>query len=248
MPALADHMPRIVLPTEELRKWGRIWLGTEGSEREGNPTRKEPNRFDKKQGMDFGKVFDLAFGEALATMLGGIDVVSITSKQGLLPPQKNCVEVGDARIIGGIRPQNFDVAYRPDGPRVVLDSKTLNDIKSVGKNWQNMVNDLGTEATTIHTRFPYCVVVLIFAVPRPALLDKQQRDIVRTLERLGSRDDVLDQAHLAEAIALVVWDPETGELDPNVPGSDSPICLDNVNRRIFESYSRRYKGLPPHDE
>lgn len=241
-------MPRIIPSTEALREWGQVWLGTEGSIQKGNPTTKEPNCFDKKQGMDFGKVFDQAFGEALATMLGGIDVVQITSGQGLLPPHPNCVEVGDARIIGGIRPQNFDAAYRPDGPRVVLDSKTLNDTKSVGKNWQNMVNDLSTEATTIHTRFPYSVVVLIFAVPRPALLEKQQRDILRTLERLGSREDVLDQAHLAEAIALVVWDPVTGELDPDVPGPDSPIRLDNVNQRIFDAYTRRYQGLPPHDD
>lgn len=248
MPALSDHMPRIVPSTDALRGWGQIWLGTEGSERNGSPTRKKPNRFDKKQGMDFGKVFDLAFGEALATMLGGIEVIQITSKQGLLPPSRNCVEVGEARIIGGIRPQNFDAAYRPDGPRVVLDSKTLNDLESIRKNWQNMVNDLGTEATTVHTRYPYCVVVLIVAVPRPALPEKQERDILRTLERLGSRDNVLDQAHLAEAIAFVVWNPETGELDPDVPKPDSPIRLDNVNRRIFDIYSQRYKGLPPHEE
>ncbi|NVE95896.1 hypothetical protein HUO12_13405 [Altererythrobacter sp. JGD-16] len=241
-------MPRIIPSTAALRDWGSVWLGTAGSLKNGEPTEKEPNRFDKKQGMDFGKVFDRAFGEALATMLGGIDVVSITSGQGLLPPQPNCVEVGDARIIGGVRPQNFDAAYRPDGPRVVLDSKTLNDEKSIGKNWQNMVNDLSTESTTIHTRFPYCVVVLIIAVPRPALLAKQEKDIIRTLERLGSRSDVLDQAHLAEAIALVVWDPHTGELDPNVPNDNSPIRLENVSKRIFDSYKQRYQGLPPHDD
>ncbi len=53
--------------------------------------------------------------------------------------------MGTTRIIGGIRPQNYDAAYRPDGPRVVFDSKTLNDQESIGKNWQNMVNDLPSE-------------------------------------------------------------------------------------------------------
>lgn len=244
MPALADHMPTIVPSKAYLKEWGAKWLGTVGS----NGKAKEAFCFDKKQGMDFGKEFDLAFGRALAEMLGGIDVVEVTANGSLLPPQPNCVEVGGARIIGGIRPQNFDAAYRPDGPRVVLDSKTLNDEKSVGKNWQNMVNDLSTEAATIHTRFPYCVVVLVFAVPRPALKAKQQRDVVRTLERLGSRNDVLDQDHLAEAIALVVWDPATGELDPDVPGPNSPIRLENVNTRIYDAYTKRYQGLPPHDD
>ena len=248
MPRLADEMPRIIPSTEALREWGAVWLGTEGSLQNGAPTVKNANCFDKKQGMDFGKVFDLAFGHALAAMLGGIDVIEITTSGSLLPPQPNCVEVGGARIIGGIRPQNFDAAYRPDGPRVVLDSKTLNDAKSIWKNWQNMVNDISTEAATIHTRFPYCLAVLIVAVPRPALMPKQARDLVRTLERLGSRNDVLDQDHLAEAIAFIVWDPVTGELDPDVPGPHSPIRLENVNARIYEAYTKRYQGLPPHDD
>lgn len=243
MTALADRMPTITPSTAALADWGTLWLGTVGS----NGKAKEANRFDRKQSMDFGKVFDQAFGEALAQMLGGIDVENITTPS-LVPPKENCVEVGEARIIGGIRPQNFDAAYRPDGPRVVYDSKTLNDTDSVRKNWQNMVNDLGTEATTVHTRFPYCLVVLVVAIPRDALPANQERDIVRTLERLGSRDDVLDQAHLAEAIAFVVWDPHTGAIDPNAPPADSPIRLENVSKRIYDSYVRRYKGLPPHEE
>ena len=243
MTALADSMPIITPSADELRIWGQIWLGTEGSKGKV----KNPNCFDRKQSMDFGKVFDQAFGEALGAMLGGVPVRSITSPS-LVPPEENCVEVGEARIIGGIRPQNFDAAYRPDGPRVVYDSKTLNDISSVRKNWQNMVNDLGTEATTCHTRFPYCVVVLVVAIPRDALLAPQERDIVRTLERLGSRNDVLDQAHLAEAIAFVVWDPHTGNLDSHAPAPDSSIRLENVSARIYENYVRRYKGLPPHEE
>ena len=243
MTALADHMPIITPSTDALREWGRIWLSTERS----GGRSKRPNRFDRKQAMDFGKVFDRAFGEALGTMLGGVPVRYI-STPSLVPPEGNCVEVGEARIIGGIRPQNFDAAYRPDGPRVVYDSKTLNDTDSVRKNWQNMVNDLGTEATTCHTRFPYCVVVLVVAIPRDALPATQEKDLIRTLERLGARNDVLDQAHLAEAIAFVVWDPHTGELDPNVPPRGSPIRLENVGERIHDNYVRRYKGLPPHDE
>lgn len=64
------------------------------------------------------------------------------------------MEVGPTRVIGGIRPQNFDVAYRPDGVRFAYDSKTLNSRNSLGKNYQNMLNDLGTEAATVHIRFP----------------------------------------------------------------------------------------------
>jgi hypothetical protein len=129
--------------------------------------------------MDFGLVFDRAFADALAEMLGGIPVHE-PENDSLLPPHSNCVELGKTRIVGGIRPQNYDAAYRPDGPRVVYDGKTLNDRKSIGKNWQNMVNDLATEATTVHTRFPFCIVCFLVILPRPALQSNQERALIRT--------------------------------------------------------------------
>ena len=157
------------------------------------------------------------------------------------------MEVGTTRIVGGIRPQNYDAAYRPDGPRIVFDSKTLNDAKSIQKNWQNMVNDLATEAATIHTRFPYCIVAFIVALPEPAVKAPQRRSIVRTLERLGSRKDELDQNHLAEAISLVLWDPNSGHIDADTPDPASNLRIESMHDRIYPHYMDRYKNLPPHD-
>ncbi len=133
------------------------------------------------------------------------------------------------------------------GPRVVFDSKSLNDAKSVGKNWQNMVNDLATEAATVHTRFPYTVVTFMVLIPKPALMPKQEMDLIRTLERLGTRRDVLDQAHLAEAISFIVWDPETGEIDDSIPARGSNLRLEKFSDTLYPHYLERYKGLPPHD-
>lgn len=242
-------MPPICINADELRTWGSTWLGTSGSaKKDGDATEKKPNRFDRKQGMDFGLLFDRAFAVSLAEMLGGIAVEEPLNDSLLPPPGKpNCVELGKTRIVGGIRPQNYDAAYRPDGPRVVYDSKTLNDQKSIGKSWQNMVNDLATEASTVHTRFPYCIVAFIVILPKPALQAAQERAMIRTLERLGSRDDELDQDHLAEAIAMCVWDPATGQIDPNVPPQDSILRLENMPGRIFPAYLDRYKNLPPHE-
>lgn len=216
-----------------------------------DPHRKYPSAFSKKQGMNFGFTFDLAVGNALAEMLGNGPVHVFRGSRradALLPNKADCVEVGPARIIGGVRPQNFDVAYRPDGVRIAYDSKTLNDAASISKNWQNMINDLGTEATTVHTRFPYAVVAFIVAVPKPALRAAQQADMVRTLERLATRKAVIDQAHLAEAIALVAWDPETGGIDADVPGARSVLRVEEFMPRIHRFYTERYKGLPPHDK
>lgn len=243
MAPLAESMPPLQISVERLRGWGSLWLGTLNPETGNN---KEAERFDRQQSVNFASFIDWEFGECLAAMLGGIPVVQ-PNANSLLPREPDCVEVGTVRIIGGIRPQNFDAAYRPDGPRVVFDSKTLNDFDSVRKNWQNMVNDLATEAATVHTRFPYAIVAFLVVIPKPALGEKQEADMIRTLERLGTRSDVLDQTHLAEALSLIIWDPETGEIDESVPPANSTIRIEKFSTTLYPHYINRYKGLPPHD-
>ena len=241
-----QEMPLLRIPQTTLAEWGAKWSGSEGGvDGNGAPTQKPRNRFDKKQGMEFGRVFDQAFGEALAEMLGGIPIVT-PNANALTPTKPDCVEVGTTRVIGGIRPQNYDVAYRPDGPRVVFDSKTLNDAGSIRKNWQNMINDLASEAATVHTRFPFCIVAFIVVLPLPALFAAQRRAIISTLERLGSRKDELDQHHLAEAISLVLWKPEDGGMDEILRDEAPSIHLPAMSERIHAAYVDRYQHLPPH--
>lgn len=244
MVKLADCMPKIEIPHAQLKSWGEKWLAESNLE---TNNKKNTKCFDRQQSVNFASFIDEVVAKALATMLGGI-TVEIPNHGSLLPPKPDCVELGPTRVVGGIRPQNFDAAYRPDGPRIVFDSKTLNDLKSVGKNWQNMVNDLATESSTVHTRFPYAIVAFMVIIPFPALGKKQAIDITRTLERLGSRQEVLDQTHLAEAIALVVWDPNTGKVDETIPDSSSILRLEKFSDILYPLYRNRYKGLPPHDE
>lgn len=245
MATLKQAMPPIDIEQSKLKKWGSIWLGTKNSANKS----KGSGCFDRKQGMDFGKeVIDPAVAKALAEMLGNIQILEPISGNSLLPPKPDCVEIGDTRVIGGIRPQNFDIAYRPDGLRIAYDSKTLNDFNSVQKNWQNMINDLATEATTVHTRFPYAIVAFFIVIPKPALGKSQEFDIVRTLERLGKRVNVLNQSHLAEVISLLIWDPSTGKIDNSVPQLDSNLRVEKFSQILYPIYLDRYKGLPPHDK
>ena len=255
MAALAENAIEMVLLQAELQRWGQIWRGTDllpddnGNQpldNNGVVRTKRPNYFTKKQGTRFPGFIDQSFGNTLAQMLGGIRVVR-PNRNSLLPQDPDCVEVGPVRVVGGVRPQDFDVAYRPDGPRIVFDSKSLNEAESVGKNWQNMINDLATESTTVHTRYPYAVVCFLIAIPEPALAENQARDIIRTLERLGTREDVIDQHHLAEAIAFVVWDPDTGQISDTIPAPNSNLRIEGFSNRIFHIYCDRYKGLPPHN-
>lgn len=242
MSELKDHMPALDIHQSDFAQWGARWLSNTN---DSNGKQKKPKGFDRHQSVNFASFIDAAFSKSLAAMLGDIPIVTPTST-ALHPAEKNCVELGATRIIGGIRPQNFDVAYRPDGPRVVFDSKTLNDRKSVGKNWQNMINDLATESATIHTRFPYALVCFAVVFPAPALAKKQQADIVRTLERLGSRKDVLDQDHLAEAITFIIWNPEDGTILEDIPDPSSSLRIERFTETIYPHYVNRYKGLPPH--
>lgn len=243
MASLASSMPPVVIDQEQLKQWGERWASDLNTST--NQT-KLVNALDKHQSVNFASFIDRAVADSFSVMLGGIPVVTAKARS-LLPAIPDCIETGQVRIIGGVRPQNFDVAYRPDGPRIAFDSKTLNDRKSIGKNWQNMINDLATEATTVHTRFPYALVAFMVVVPRPALAPQQEIDIIRTLERLGNRRDVLDQAQLAEAIAFVVWDPSTGEINIDTPSPNSILRIEKFSERLFPHYLERYKGLPPHN-
>lgn len=133
-------MPPITINTTHLAAFGQAWMSNSG----------RLKRTPPYSSGELGKVFDTAVANSLAAMLGGIQIV-VPNSNALIPQFADCVELGPVRIIGGVRPQNFDVGYRPDGIRFAFDSKTLNDKDSVGKNWQNMINDLATEATRPYT-------------------------------------------------------------------------------------------------
>ena len=229
-------MPPIALPQAQLQEFGAQWQANGG----------RLSRTPPFSSLQLGSVVNGAVADSLAVMLGGIPVVPPLNGDALLPTQPDCVECGEIRIVGGIRPQNFDVGYRPDGVRFAFDGKTLNDLKSVGKNYQNMINDLATEAATVHTRFPYAVVAFMVVVPTPCLVEPQRSALIRSLEILNSRQNVNDPSHLAESIALVVWDPASETLDPAVPPAISPVQLGLFAQRIQAAYFSRYQGMPPH--
>lgn len=230
-------MPQIVLPASELAPFGVAWRANGESLSRSSPY----------SSSDLTKVLDRAVGEALAALLGGIPVVS-PARGSLVPAAPDCVEVGPVRVVGGVRPQDFDVGYRPDGIRFAFDSKTLNDHDSVAKNWQNMVNDLATEATTVHSRFPQAVVAFLVMCPAPSVPAQRRRAMIETLERLSRRSGVDAPPYLAEAIAFVLWNPASGSIDASAPASSSPLRLEAFSKQVEAAYVSRYKGLPPHAE
>ncbi len=233
--AVLRSMPPVAIPVADLLPFGKRW-----TVRGGSLSRSRP-----ESSGELGRVFDRALGSALAEMLGGIPVVT-ARQNGLVPPGPDCVEVGPVTIVGAVRVQSYDVGYRPDGVRFVADSKTLNDAKSVTKNSLNMINDIATEATTVHARFPSAVVAFIIAFPEPAIGLGRQTVMIETLERMTGRMGVEEPAHHAEAVAFVLWDPATGEINPTQPDPDSPLRLERLSAQIERAYVSTFKGDPPH--
>lgn len=235
--AQLQSMPSILVSKSDLKRFGDRWISN-GE----NLSRTPP-----ESSLQLGNTFDIAVGKSLSKMLGDIPIETPSSTT-LLPVSADCVEVGPVRIVGGVRPQNFDAGYRPDGPRFVFDSKTLNDTASLGKNLLNMINDIATEATTVHTRFPHALVTFMLIVPKPCMEARPRHAAaaIQTLDRLAMRRDINDPDHLAEAIAVVVWDPTTGEIDQEIPAQSTNLRIEDFSKRVEEIYITRYKGLPPH--
>jgi hypothetical protein len=230
-------MPPIKIDITLLKSFGEVWSANSGA----------LGRTPPYSSLDLGRIFDRAVADALSALLGNIPVIT-PGNEDLIPQQANCVECGNVRIIGGVRPQNFDVGYRPDGVRFAFDSKTLNDTKSVGKNWQNMINDLATEATTVHSRFPYAVVAFVVVIPAPCLSGATRSAMIGTLERLGGRSNLDGPNHMAEAMSLLLWHPATGQVDPEIPAAVSSLRIEKFSEQVETAYMTRYKGLPPHAE
>src|SRR5438270_9096120 len=230
-------MPSINIPQADLARFGQTWISNG----------QRLSRTPPQSSGELGRLFDMAVGGALATMLGGIPIAA-PNANALTPPLADCVEVGPVRIIGGVRPQNFDVGYRPDGVRFAFDSKTLNDKDSIGKNWQNMINDLATEVTTVHSRFPHALVAFMVIYPAPCVSAAHQKATIETLERLARRSTVDGPPYMAEAISLVLWHPSNGSIDAEVPAPSSPLRFEKFSEQVEGAYISRYKGLPPHTD
>jgi hypothetical protein len=232
-------MPSLVLPQEDLRAFGVQW--TENGEK--------LSRTAPYSSIQLGNFVDENVAKALAEMLGDIPIKNVSARGTgqLYPPEADCVERGEVAIVGGIRKQQFDVAYRPDGVRFAFDSKTLNDATSVGKNWQNMVNDLATEAATVHTRFPMAVVGFVVLLPAPAVATALD-PITWRLDGLGGRADEHGPAHVAEAMCLAIWEPSTGGISPRLPDAalHPGLRIENFSAQVEDAYRMRYAGAPPH--
>lgn len=61
------------------------------------------------------------------------------------------------------------------------------------------------------------------------------------LVRTGGRRTEADAPHLIEGIAVVVYDPQTGKIDPDLPSKTSGLRWEDFIQTIAAAYEARFE-------
>ena len=124
---------------------------------------------------------------------------------------------------------------------------------AVGRAIWNRFGDIRTFAVNIHLKFPFAVVggILTLATTERAESgnDNDWKSTTHLIERAigrfmraGGRRTEGDAAHLLEGIAVVVFDVDTGIVDPNLPALGSGLRWPEFIDLMAEAYAARFGG------
>jgi hypothetical protein len=126
---------------------------------------------------------------------------------------------GEKAFQGGLGPKKVDVSYSDDqhGLLLAISIKSINS-PPFGKNLKNRFGDLLTEAITLHLRFPYSVVCMLFAFPFASNEDVTKARKISTFARamklfstVSGRRDYTDPGEKFENVTLMLFEPYTGK-------------------------------------
>ncbi|MBN2113079.1 MAG: hypothetical protein JW785_03020 [Acidimicrobiia bacterium] len=158
---------------------------------------------------------------------------------------------GETTVGGGLRSVNADVSEftEIDGLRLAVEIKPIN--LAVGRAIWNRFGDIRTFAVNLHLKFPFAVVAGILTVPvfeigktkdgetRKATTHLIQRAEKR-LVRSGNREHEGEAAHLLEAVGLVVFDPDTKLVDPDIPEAGNGLRWEEFIGQLAAAYEGRF--------
>src|SRR6266700_2728433 len=91
---------------------------------------------------------------------------------------------GEKAFQGGLGPKKVDVSFSDEqhGLLLAVSIKSIN-FAPFGKNLKNRFGDLLTEAITLHLRFPYSIVCMLFAFPLASNQDLTKARTISTFVR-----------------------------------------------------------------
>lgn len=151
-------------------------------------------------------------------------------------------------VAGGLRTAQSDVteAHPLDGVRVAIEIKP--SYRAVGRAIWNRFGDVRAFAVNIHLKFPLAVVGGVQVLPTWDFDENGNwvdttsylRRASRRLDRIRLRETEADADHLLEGFLLLVFDPKTGTLDPNIPAQGSPLRWDGFIDALVKAYDTRF--------
>lgn len=155
---------------------------------------------------------------------------------------------GERDVSGALRIAKADVSemHQLDGLRLAVEIKPVN--LAVGRAIWNRFGDIRTFAVNLHLKFPFAVLGGVLAIPtfeenkgtRRSTVGLINRAVDR-LARAGGRRTEGEAAHLLEGVGVLVYDPETALLDPDVPPVQSGLRWTEFVQTMADSYESRFE-------
>ncbi len=104
-------------------------------------------------------------------------------------------------------------------------------------------------AVNLHLKFPFAVVGGLMTVPTYEVTGANNRkpthDLInRAIERFvraGDRRTEGAASHLLEAVGLVVFDPDSGEVSNELPPRESGLRYDDFLTELAAAYDSRFE-------
>jgi hypothetical protein len=156
---------------------------------------------------------------------------------------------GERDVSGALRIVKGDVSeFHPlDGLRLAVEIKPIN--LAVGRAIWNRFGDIRTFAVNLHLKFPFAVVGGVLAVPTYERSGRVKKDTTHLIERAvdrlsraGGRENEGGAPHLLEGVGVVVYNPDTAKLDPEIPPEDLGLRWDEFVEIMATAYDSRFGG------
>jgi hypothetical protein len=162
---------------------------------------------------------------------------------------------GEKAFQGGLGTKKVDVSYSDDQHGLML-AVSIKSIVSppFGKNLKNRFGDLCTEAITLHMRFPYSVIGMLFAFPGAADIDTTKVRRISTFRRAGKlfstisgRRNYTDPGEKFETITMMLFHPITSdEPKPALKLFEPPSMREIKEEDYFTSLRDVFDERNPH--
>jgi hypothetical protein len=157
---------------------------------------------------------------------------------------------------GGLGPKKVDVSYSDDqnGLLLAISIKSIN-FPPFGKNLKNRFGDLLTEAITLHLRFPYSVVCMLFAFPIESHKDVTKVRRISTFARamklfstVSGRRDYTDPGEKFENVTMMLFEPYSGKRkrQPRFQLFDARTAEETTEAGYFLTLRKIYNERNPH--